>query len=127
MCLRKISVKKRANKDIECYKIVRLGYYDGTFNSLFFPQQKWEIGVEYNAPRKSRNYPLNEINSGYFHSYANKRAAMSFDNPFKNCVLVKCIIPKGSTYYSGKNLDLASCFASKKLKVVEIIKTYRCV
>lgn len=54
------------------------------------------------------------IASGYIHSFTNQEEAK---NMYRG-VLVKCIIPKGTLYFIGKNDDIAS----RKLKYVEIIK-----
>lgn len=125
MCLTKKSMIPRiALKDIVVYKIlindskgnlftpivcdnVKLGY---TYKGMF--------GISNNELRNPRNLISSlfskYITSGYIHSHTDEfYAACRYTGH-----LVKCIIPKGTLYFIGNDLDIAS----RKLKYVEIIK-----
>lgn len=138
MCLeKKSSIPKIATKDIIVYKILI-----SENNKLFTPYYKNNIKIgktykgifnKYNIFIKHRLYTFNNsiicflislffskvIYSGYIHSYNNYDILFNFNNWLycNNYYIVKCIIPKGTLYFIGKNGDIAS----RKLKYVKII------
>lgn len=57
-----------------------------------------------------------DIYCGYIHSYTNYKIIENYDF-IKMAVKVKCIIPKGTLYFIGKNNEITS----RKLKYVEIL------
>lgn len=113
---------KKAKKDIICYKFLRVNS-DGT---LLTPYQGFRIEdipeeVTSNLIRNDNNH----VNEG-IHSFVELRDALldSVDehNNFRDNVLVKCIIPKGSHYYEGLFFTMKA-IASNKLKYLEVIFT----
>ena len=126
MCLLKNSSKLKATKDIVCYKVCR--YIGGGIYSFYYDKFKWVLNKEYEADRATRTYTRNNVYDGYFHTYKSLSTALSsleidIDSRIK---IVKCIIPKGSYYYKGWHSPniygyLSEGYASKKLKIVEIV------
>lgn len=130
MCLYSWKTKKKAENDIECYKVLK---YDsnGILSSLFQDSFKWEIGNEYKAERAKYIYKRN-IDSGYFHSYISEMTALDVYNSlikdynsglgtFSELKILKCIIPKGTYFYEGIHSDGRDGYASKSLKIVEML------
>lgn len=123
MCLYSWKSKRKSEKDIECYKVLK---YDKE-NKLSSPYQdwfKWEVGVEYNADKAKLIYD-GEIHEGYFHTYDTYHSAVksTFTMPGiqKKIVICKCIIPKCTYFYSGIHSDGHEGYALKSLKIVEIL------
>ena len=85
---------------------------------LCTPYQRFpiEIGETYESDLIKRYG--NQIYKG-LHSFGNLNEAIE-DAKLDCDIIVKCIIPKGSTYYIGKFNDKVS-YASNKLKYLEII------
>jgi hypothetical protein len=87
---------------------------------------KWEIGVEYKADNAKLIYD-GEIHEGYFHTYdtfhAAEKSVFSMKGYFKKIVICKCIIPKHTYFYHGIHSDGQEGYASKSLKIVEILST----
>lgn len=107
-----------AEKDITCYKMVKLIYHDMMTPYMNLPlSDKILRGEELlcadDAKRTIFNefFSLNEIRSGYIHTYSSfgevKMAVIheqtAYINPFISPLLIayECIIPKGSEYYEG--------------------------
>ncbi len=138
MCLEKKSrIPRIATKDIIVYKILIPKYHE-----LFTPyyNDNIEIGKTYKGTfsrysiwikHKPRAFTNNIIcflislffskiiSSGYIHSYNNYNIIFNTNNWFYGnyYLIVKCIIPKGTLYFIGKDGDIAS----RKLKYVKII------
>lgn len=123
MCLtvKRFAFKKKAKKDIVCYKVLyKWGY---TYRSQF---QRFEYvtGMMYNTELgKKVKDPFNrewDIYQG-FHSYANKEDS----KPKRLCaeisaVCMQCIIPKGSYYYEGK-FGKCKSYASESIIIDHIV------
>lgn len=137
MCLEKKNrIPKIATKDIIVYKVLTLEN-----NKLLTIVCKNEIEIgktykgifgEYNIfiKHRLRTFTNNTICflislfytkfiiSGYIHSYDNYDSIPShFKYRLLNYYIAKCIIPKGTLYFIGKDDDIAS----RKLKYVKII------
>ena len=118
-----------AKDDVVCYKhlLVKDGHY-------FTPYYKTEIN--FNKVFSSIIEMMNDGEAPYTHNI--EEGLHSFAN-IEDCeqdlfscfgsdgiefrVIAKCIIPKGSTYYSG-SFYYHSAFASSEIKYLEIIDTY---
>lgn len=124
-----------APADIECYKIVDL-YEDGTYHSHRQTKFVWELGktlkseliMEEEEPFLPHVF-LPHVSKG-FHSYKNLKDALSILRgtavKFKELALVKCIIPQGSRYYTGRVNNIyfgRGGYASDALKIVEVLET----
>lgn len=121
MCLYSWDLRKKATKDIECYKIVVAA--NGKICSRYYDYE-WEIDKIHESPRAlpSRIKSDGDITGGYFHSYYSLNEAKKSILCYKEHeVLCKCIIPEGSYYYYGIHSDGYEGYASKKLKITEII------
>jgi len=109
---------KRAWRNTTCYKVV-----ENTNRGLWswVKDYHYEIGVKqpevdlHFKPLTNKYYAVYE---GYHSSKSRKPIARSFymKNGY-NPVLVKCIIPKGSKYMSGKNRE----YVSSSIIVKEIV------
>ena len=129
-----------ADEDIVCYKIMKTsldeekGYFSPYMDTM------WEIGKEYN--HDSLNYeelPLHYGRSsgeyafsvGYYHSFKNITDAIAHTNLANHrmtfgsiCVVMKCVIPKGTEYYEGDgafNCYREDGYASRNIKTVEVV------
>ena len=133
MCLYTKQVEpKIAEKDIVCYKFYR------RYNEILIsPYQEvaapeigvvtnTELGKSYEQPEEYSIfnpdfYGFNRVDKG-FHSFKTlvgvKHEANRFER-YYNLVIVKCIIPKGSLYYSGKFKKYKS-YCSNSIKLVEV-------
>lgn len=128
MCLSKISIKKIAEEDIICYKIVLktgTNQYETPFQCM-----KVSLNTEYvdTTPTNDNlvDLSVNEINGGYYHSFKNKDNVLEYSHHFNGAVCVlKGIIPKGSEYYEGVYTSICigylPAYASKKIKYIEEI------
>lgn len=117
MCLLKLSSKLKATQDIVCYKVC---YLRNNYLYSFFHDFVWDLNKVYEAERAKPARSRNSIYDGYFHSYEKPESSYDlFEYP--NTVLVKCIIPKGTYYYKGVHQAGKWGYASKKLKIVEIV------
>lgn len=126
MCLLKQSTRLKATKDIVCYKVCK--YINGGIYSFYHNRFRWVLNKEYEADRATRTYTSANVYDGYFHTYNSLNTALkSFELINPRAKIFKCIIPKGTYYYKGRhdpdiNGYLTDGYASKKLKVVEIVK-----
>lgn len=127
MCLTTFTkYPSKATKDIVCYKylIKKKGIKDLMSPFTGF---RWEAGKEYTADRSAPRFVSNNIKDGYFHSYEYKEAAEFEGEEFTHIRshveyrIVKCIIPKGSRYYKGIHTGGDGGYASKKIKIVEVL------
>lgn len=133
MCLyTKQTEPEVAEEDIICYKFYMI-YNHGV---LFSPYQGFrapeigvitntELGKPYN-PEESNFYIHNfydfkGIDKG-FHSFKTLEDTKSIVDGYKEhfvLVIYKCIIPKGSLYYSGKFRKYES-YCSNNIKLIEV-------
>lgn len=112
MCIQNLGKKQVAEADITCYKFGTLS--GTTFESLVY-RFKYELGKTYKA-----DIVIKE-GEGFegFHSTKSDKDI----NKIKSMDVVRCIIPKGTTYYTGNvtNLDddVVDNYISEELIVVE--------
>ena len=123
MCLYSWQKRKKATKDIECYKIVLIK--NGVIHSKYHDKE-WELNKLYEAENALpfRIKSDGDVTSGYFHSYDSFEEVKRWAFCDKNEVVCKCIIPDGTYYYYGIHSDGHEGYASKKLKITEIISEY---
>ena len=133
-----------AEKDIICYKIMKTAVYSGLkTDGLFFSpymNMGWEIGNEYDHDGANfEDLPLNyehrtklyKWENGFFHTFKSLTGAIyhthwvnehnTFGVP---CVVMKCVIPKGTEYYEGDgafNCYREDGYASRNIKTVEVV------
>ena len=119
MCLLKQSSKLKAAQDIVCYKVCCLR--NNNYLCSFFHDFVWDLNKVYEAERAKPASSRSSIYDGYFHSYEKPESGYDLF-AYANAVLVKCIIPKGTYYYKGIHQAGKWGYASKKLKIVEIVK-----
>lgn len=124
MCLyiRGKGSKKKAEKDIVCYKILALdenGHLCSRYKSYFM----WIVDKTYRADNAwTGSIKAGEVKEGYFHSYTYN----PLYNPkqvdvllVQNLVVYECIIPAGTYYYKGRHSDGVEGYASKSLKLIK--------
>lgn len=117
MCMLKSSTRLKATKDIVCYKVCK---YNGKRLSSFFYHFIWKLNHTYEAEH-ARVAPIKDhIYDGYFHTFTSPELCSRI---LKNegTIMCKCIIPKGTYYFKGWHDDCREGYASKKLKIVEIL------
>lgn len=131
MCLateQKMAMK--ADKDIECYKVVLVGKDDVLISLVI--GKTYEVGGEYTESRFVSNIAdlfegfwwLNEtynVEFG-FHSYSEYNNAIEHlsyaDYHGYHVCMIRCEIPKGSLYYRSIS---GGEYCSDRIKVVEIV------
>ena len=110
--------KRLALKNIVCYKHL---LFSKTYNDYTTPYQmvKVEIGKTYESKLilNNGNFTLPSFEIG-LHSFVNRDDAKLDSNNYYG-VVVKCIIPRFSSYYVGYFRG-SKCYASNKLKYIEI-------
>lgn len=112
MCISNLGEKQVAGEDITCWKFGTLK--ETIFESLVF-RFKYELGKSYKS-----NIVINgsEGFSGFHTIQLEKNI-----EKIRSMDVVRCIIPKGSSYYAGNytnlNEDVVGCFISEELIVVE--------
>lgn len=117
MCLKLkgFSIKRLALTDKICYKFLE---NDGK-GGYETPYKYFDVVIGETYKSTLRRTVCNEIEEG-LHSFADyedtKNKAYTF-----GCVVAKCVIPRGSWYYTGEFSGCKS-YASSQLKYVEIIK-----
>lgn len=133
MCLTKISDELIAQEDIVCYKefkqirkfnLFRLRYETKLISPYMFMEYKLgklytskiRIGVEFWG---EDSYPIIPYITEGLHSYSDGDSAIKLSD--NENVVVKCIIPKGSKYHTGKFV-IDNSYASDALIAVEIVK-----
>lgn len=120
-----------AEEDIICYKFY-LKYNYGVLFSPYQGSRAPEIGVitdtELGEPYKPEEtfnqdfYGFNRVDKG-FHSFKTLEGVKHEANrleEYYNLVIVKCIIPKGSLYYSGTFKKYYKSYCSNSIKLVEV-------
>ena len=90
-----------ADRDITCYKLVYPLNMDHKFRSEFREFQ-YELGRTYLEVCFMRENLTRRIYKG-FHSYRTIDEAVSHARP--DLVLLKCVIPKGSSYFVSEKND----------------------
>jgi hypothetical protein len=115
MCLKATHTQpKIAEEDIVCYKVLRKIFftywtpYTKTFvrlNHLFEAKGEEEVDLFENP----------EIRQGFIHAFLNKQIAIrecfdlyDYHAIFKNFIIVKAIIKKGTKYFLGKYGDICA-------------------
>ena len=127
MCLSSIKGPFKAKKDFVVYKHI---INDGRGYFTSFRRAKIEIGktyeseltVDFRVDWSLENSKYSVVETG-LHSYVNFEDANEQAVHFKE-VLVKCIVPKGSIYYTGKFASRPS-IASDTLTYVKELKKVR--
>ena len=112
-----------AKKDIKVYKVFKVE--DGTIYSPIHSNQVWSKGATVESPIKiSSVFPFHQISLG-LHScikpimldsnmWCIKGTEHTLFGKDKNEIVLKCIIPKGTTYYVNKRGEVVS----NKLKLL---------
>lgn len=134
-----------ADEDIECYKVLTFRWEDRNkfktkilhklgrlkdFQTLF-QETPVTIGEVVNAFPVFSQVELNSINlystrlyQGFIHSYkhfSDAFRAKRYGWCRKYQVVVKCIIPKGTYYFTGENDDHKDNYASCAIKYVKVV------
>lgn len=140
MCLT-ITPKTRlrtARKDIVCYKVLISRY--GKLVSPYYSETEWEVGktnveekrwdVDYCSNVFADSY-FRVVGKGGFHTLANRKDAEKFlrvkpnrghePNRRHNIVVVECVIPKGTKYYTGTQGMTDDGYCSKSLRIEKIL------
>lgn len=118
-----------ATEDIVCYKVVtkhikwKYLFPFVTYRSAIIRSHVWKFGVildKVNINPDRDTYSIS-IEEGY-HSYTleNKSTIMIAKRGSSNRVIIKCIIPKGTSYYSNGNESVSEQIIA--LKTVRKIK-----
>lgn len=98
-----------AEKDIECYKVVRK-VSDTHYKSLYF-NFDYYVTVGFGVVADLQDLDeRNCLKDGVFHSYFLVSEALSecICAGGSDCVVVKCIIPKGAAYWKNQHGECAS-------------------
>lgn len=126
MCLYTNGKIKKAKKDIVCYKIMFNGRLRNTFHSIYWnTNEAWNIGSFKKGNSIIKRYDIiDEIGSGYIHSYKNESDAKKSVDEFTVCM---CVIPKKTYYYEGIHSDGKYGYAAKKMKILKVVRkgTYK--
>lgn len=111
MCLLSRSfLPKRAKKDIICYKILRQSQgslYSPVMDTLVILSCLEAKGL--NFPKRRKEYW--QIGKGYIHAFLSKNLAyITCSTTFDDSVhrVYKCMIPKGTKYYTGINSEICA-------------------
>jgi hypothetical protein len=124
MCLENIGEKKKATKNIICYKIL---YALKTEFLTPYRSMRIQLGEEYSSVLIVRGEFDAVVEEG-FHSFEEPPHLQCFRG-LTLCypiVIAKCIIPKGASYYEGSFRGLP-CYASNKIKYLELLNEKLCV
>jgi len=119
MCLLKQSTRLKATKDIVCYKVCKC-FVDESIHSFYFDEYKWKLNKVYEAEHAHIAYTSYSVYDGYFHTFASPEMANAM-LVYPSARLFKCIIPKGTYYFKGIHQGGKDGYASKKLKIVEMV------
>lgn len=149
MCLEvKNSTPKIAEQDIVCYKVLQRELNDVTKedgityvterlitpffhypmepNKLYEEKDNTEIdfGTKLTFFHKIKYTTF--VEGGTFHTFKNKLDARFFicdlGRTRHECVIMKCVIPKGTKYFEGRYETWSyKCYASKSLKTIQVI------
>lgn len=138
MCLiTTFKTAKIAKQDIVCYKVCRETKED---DIVFTPYQYTEIRLGnmntdtkdvFIAPTRATSYKNRcfVITTGVYHSFKKLKDAKIELSEWNKVLgdtycIVRCIIPRGSEYFSGKfwNRRYYESYGSKQIKLIEKIK-----
>jgi hypothetical protein len=114
MCLKRATGPKIATKDIKCYKILRR-----TPKNLYATiyRMKYQVRKTYTSELEAF-YNGSEVHKG-LHSFSARPRGRDISQEYP---AVLCVIPKGATYYKGKQGSYKNGYASNKIKIVKILK-----
>ena len=125
MCLKSETIRsKKATSDIVCYKVLLKKSH--SLVSPFYHNFKWKFR-EIVEPRDKAVYRFisKHIEDGYLHTFSSIYGAedMVKDSSMRDHLRIyKCIIPEGTYYYKGIQSGGRYGYASKKLKLVKLVK-----
>lgn len=136
MCLYTKNVLQKAEKDIECYKVLK--HYIGLEYSINIFCTPWtntfvNINATFRAVGRdtlSTNDDKTFIYSeGFIHIFKSIKDAIYYmeildkskNNSNIKYEIYKCIIPKDTLYVEGKTASNRDSYASKKIKFIEEI------
>ena len=108
---------KVAERDIEVFKIVKKikdGVWYGLYQTSYSAPTNTKLVAEGDSTPVANSHNWICLEDGWFHSCANMNAVMA--RASANSVVVKAIIPKGSTYYRSK---VGNDICSKELIVTD--------
>jgi hypothetical protein len=126
-----------ATEDITCYKVL---YYNSVSNEYSTVFQRAVVKAEsvyesiltvadngiYVAVEEGLHSFVHIEDANMLTSFFNFAPLVDIENNYKlKCVIAKCLIPKGSTYYAGvfeTFTKKSESYASNKLAYLEIIK-----
>ena len=119
MCLwTKNAVKKIADKDIVCYKVI---CKVGNDYLTIYQRTPIELGKTYTDNElihMGKGNDVYYIGQGVYHTFKKYKDAVVFLREhflFTNRVIVRCVIPKGTEYYEGTFDDEEESYGSKTL------------
>jgi hypothetical protein len=138
MCLeiKKGDLRKTAEEDIACYKILATISSDSGEIVRFTPLREVLVDITKDFEAKgSEDYleqALGEISVGFIHTFENLedtilalctfKAIMTMNEVnYSGLEIWKCVIPEGTKFYKGVFSDIksSSSYASKKVKFIE--------
>lgn len=122
---------KVATKDITCYKFLKrnlnrnLEYYYSTY----YQNSPVAIGNTYESKiivetRVIGGHLINIALHSYKYLSSLRKTIKKYGYVYDRIAIVKCIIPKGSTYYLGDFEGEGLSYASDKLTYVEILENF---
>jgi hypothetical protein len=97
MCIENLGEKQIADSDITCWKFGTLSRL--LFESLIY-KFKYVLGDTYMTDIKIKD----GIGSEGFHTYKNEKDV----SKIRSLDVVKCVIPKGATYYIGNVRNISN-------------------
>ena len=128
MCLeiKKDQQPLTAEADISCYKVViyEERYYNVEYKT-YFKKAIIKLGSTYKSKlERNTKYDtyVDSVEMG-LHSFIDLESAIDFidnGNNFYELRVIKCLIPKGSIYYSG-SFGYWDSYASTALKYLEVV------
>ncbi len=136
MCLvlNKNSKELIAETDIVCYKAayrsfkVGWDYFTTPFQRDYVVKlcntynSNIDFGTEYGKRLKNHKRVSKQTIERGLHSYKTRYACIKYNEGNDKISLIKCIIPKGSTYWVGKFQNYDG-YASTAIKYLEVFKT----
>ena len=111
-----------AKRDIVCYKLYRISDIPGVVEAPYRLTKhlvgKPQPQVEFSYSKHGYRFDFSKllVEAGY-HSFRNK----DIKNMFKDTseyIIIKCIIPKGSTYYIGNHNGVRDGYVSNQLIIL---------
>lgn len=132
MCLiTKSKNPSTSKKNIVCYKILKTS--KSNYNNYYTPftdfridektlngeQNLIALGIE-----KVEKYEKYEIGEGFIHTYKifkNAKRMTDFlnENYIEKYYIFKCIIPSGTEYHEGVDVNNYQSYASKEIKIIK--------